>query len=205
MTAINETKSSKNFRGLTNRINFRFTANGNYSSAKEMHVDVGIVEFLPGAVDTRPFNELDAFMEHNGRKYYAIFIMSEQNRFMNKEQAVDQNTLLSKAIAHQEFVFDKIKSGMSLSQVYEMSGGYQIEHEQSLMKNRGSNQTFVAKLLNNGMFFFLDEIWESGDEMIAYYAEKMPDNTLVIKKSDCESFEGLMQVGCHIVRKGARG
>lgn len=109
------------------------------------------------------------------------------------------------ALATAERMIELLQGGIKLVDVYEAIGGHQYEHDKAMSQDLGIIR-LSAEPLGNGFYLCFAEIWESLEELKAYYLSRFPTITFNIAESGSGrySVEDLRAEGRHLVRKGQR-
>lgn len=89
------------------------------------------------------------------------------------------------------------------SNIYKRLGGYDFEHQKTLVKNY-DNQTLLAKDLGNGFHLVLGEIWASLDDALAYYRRHFPLTKFDARAIAGDTFLGALASGYNVIQKGQR-
>lgn len=161
-------------------------------------------ERLENVVEKDLVKDRYAFIDCQDFRYYMRAHCTGLSMHMTMTEAEDFCRAQSVGACLQHQVIQALKEGKSLADVYEEVGGYAKEHEKSLASFYAPGQVFLAKHVGQGMHLVFGELWESSEEMLAYYAKHKPGLNFDLRESDYETVEGLAETATYIVKKGTR-
>ncbi|MEG1350445.1 MAG: hypothetical protein RSD49_20655, partial [Hafnia sp.] len=96
-----------------------------------------------------------------------------------------------------------LKCQAAFVEVYEAIGGHQYEHDKAMSQDLGVLKMKVEPV-GLGHYFAFGEIWQSLDELKAYYLHRFPTVTFSVVDHGNKTVEELRARGHHLVRKGTR-
>lgn len=181
----------------------------NYSDLKPAwkgHMSVSMTEFKLRDVEHRAAIEQEGAITI-GEHAYLVRIENVwgEPRDLNIIQTKVLTDAYQLALTTAEKMVELLQSGMELVDVYSAIGGHQHEHDIAMSQDLGVIQ-LTAQPLGNGYYLCFAEIWESLEELKAYYLSRFPTITFKVPDSGSGrySVEDLRAEGRHLVRKGQR-
>lgn len=183
--------------------------NVNYSDPKPAwkgHMSVSMIEFKLRDDEHRAAIEQEGAIII-GEQAYLVRIENlwGEPRDLNITQTKVLAGAYQLALETAEHMVKLLQDNVKLVDVYEAIGGHQYEHDIAMKQDLGITR-LNAEPLGNGYYFCFAEIWESLDELQAYYRSRFPTITFNVPDSGSGrySVEDLRAEGRHLVRKGQR-
>lgn len=139
-----------------------------------------------------------------GNKGYLINIERSYNDDL-KLSVVESKILIQAyqaAIQTAEHMIEMVKASSKFVDVYTAIGGHQHEHEIAMKQDLGMIQMSIRPV--GKCFMAFTELWESLDELKAYYLSRFPNMTFELLEQSKQSVAELRAEGRHLVRKGQR-
>lgn len=106
------------------------------------------------------------------------------------------------AIKTAKYAASLLEDGVALVDVYTAIGGHAHEHEKAMQQDLGMIEMTVRPV--GKCYFAFAELWESLEELKAYYLSRFPHMTFREVERDDKTVAKLRAEGRHLVRKGTR-